>query len=67
VRETLVRAALVLPVLAVPVVPAVIGFARATDYSTQAAVVLIELAMVYGAAAAGVAFARSWALRGALD
>lgn len=67
VRQTVLRAALVLPVLAVVVVPAVIGFARATDYSTATAAVLTELVVVYGSTAAGVVLARRWALRGALD
>lgn len=64
VRHTVVRTALVLPVLAVPVV---IGFARATDYSNLTPVVPTELLMVYGSATAGVALARTWAVRGALD
>ena len=61
------RAALVLPVLAVVVVPAVVGFARSTDSSNAPAVVLTELLAVYGSAAAGVVLARAWAIRGALD
>lgn len=67
VRQTVIRTAVVLPALAVAVVPAVIGFARATDYSTSTSVVLTELVVVYGSAAAGVVLARRWALRGALD
>jgi hypothetical protein len=67
VRQTVVRTALVLPVLAFAVVPTVISFARATDYSTSTPVVLTELIVVYGAAAAGVVLGRIWALRGALD
>lgn len=67
VRQTVIRIAIVLPLLAVAVVPAVIGFARVTDYSTSLSVVLTELVVVYGSAAAGVALARTWALRGALD
>lgn len=67
VRQTVVRAGLLLPALAFAVAPAVIGFARATDYSTSTPVVLTELLVAYGSAAAGVALARRWALRGALD
>ena len=67
VRPTVIRTAVLLPVFAVAVVPAVIGFARATDYSNSIPVVLTELVAVYGSAAAGVVLARIWALRGALD
>lgn len=58
VRETLVRAAALLPLAALVITPVTISFARVTGYSTHPTVLVIEMSLIVGAATLAVVSAR---------
>jgi hypothetical protein len=63
VRETSWAMALLLPLAGLLATPVVMGFAWATGYSTDPAVLVIEVAMVMAALSGAVYLARRWSLR----
>lgn len=67
VRPTQWRAAVLLPVAGALTAVGTVAYARSTGYSTDGAVVLLELALVVGGVVVALAAARAWAVHGALD